>query len=132
MKDNKELEKLVKNLFEGDQLDCPPLGFTEKVVQKIQEESLHSLKPSPLLPKPFFYGLGLLLVALITLVILESGIAFSVSDLTQFGTASEWLANLSKGFALPEVWGYILFATGIMVCAQAAIITKRYSPKLVQ
>lgn len=128
MDEQKDLEKLIKKVFEVDRLDAPSANFTATVLEKIEAEKKSKLAYKPLLSKKAFVVLGVLIVAFVAFVFSITDTAVPpVNYFESFDFSGTWLSEHISEFSFTTSFGYMMLTVGFLFCLQAGLVNKKLS-----
>lgn len=128
MKEHKELEKLVDELFEADTLESPSMGFTNQVIRKVQALQQAKMNFKPLLPRWVFVLMGILTSIFVWVVLKSDTSNIAEPNYFQKIDGSALLSSALNQFNFSSSLGYSLIAVGLILCFQT-LLFKRYMNK---
>ena len=127
MDEQKDLEKLMDKIFDGDLLDAPSTNFTTSVLEKIEAEKKEQLAYTPLLPKWVFVVIGVFVALFVIFVFRITdpvSIGPQINYLESFKSISSWFATSASVFDFSGTLGYSIVAIGLVICLQASLLNK--------
>lgn len=125
MDKEKDLEKLMDKIFEGDSLEVPSSDFTRNVIQKVEERTKEKLTYTPLLPKWLLQTLVGSAAIFVVYVFMNSDFANSeTSYFDKLNFSTTWLTEGLSQLNLSTVLGYAILGMGLLICLQASLLNK--------
>ncbi len=125
MDKEKDLEKLMDKIFEGDSLEVPSSDFTRNVIQKVEERTKEKLTYTPLLPKWLLQTLVVSAVIFVVYVFMNSDFANSeTSYFDKLNFSTTWLTEGLSQLNLSTILGYAILCMGLLICLQASLLNK--------